>query len=74
MTERKTIRQLRQERGWTQEQLARRLGVNQSAISAWELGQRVPRLRYQQALTDLFGVSVEAIAYGPDEPPRQDRP
>ena len=59
-----TIRQMREARGWTQEQFAQRLGVQQSAVSAWERGQRVPRRRTQQALADLFGISVEAIAFG----------
>ena len=68
MTERKTIRQLRQERGWTQETLARRLGVGQPAVSAWERGRHPPYPRHQRALADLFGVPVEAIAVGSAEP------
>ncbi len=73
MTERRAIRQLRQDRGWTQMDLARRLGVDQGAISNWERGQRRPYRRHQQRLADLFGVSVEAIAFGPAEQP-QERP
>ncbi len=66
----KTIRQLREERGWTQETLARRLGVGQAAVSAWERGERLPRRRSILRLAELFGVSVEAIAFGPvDEQP-----
>ena len=63
----KTIRQLREERGWTQEQVAGRLGVQQAAVSQWELGRTMPSRRHRQALADLFGVSVEAIAVGPAE-------
>ena len=68
MTERKTIRQLRQERGWTQLDVARRLGVSESIVSWWERGERVPRPATQQRLADLFGVPVGAIAVGPAEP------
>ena len=62
---RTTIRQLRQERGWTQQTLAWRLGVDQGAVSAWELGQRAPYRRTLQHLADLFGISVEDIALSP---------
>ncbi len=53
----KTIRHLREERGWSQGELARCLGVEQSTISTWERG-RCPRLRYLLRLADLFGVSL----------------
>ncbi len=70
----KTIRQLRQERGWSQLEVAVRVGVEQSAVSDWELGRRRPRPRRQQALADLFGISVEAITFGPAEQVSQERP
>ena len=60
----KTIRQLREAHGWTQETLARRLAVGQPAVSAWERGERMPRQRSILRLADLFGVPVEAIAFG----------
>ena len=74
VTEKKTIRQLREERGWTQQTMAWQLGLEQSAVSAWERGQRVPRPRNLRRLAELFGVSVEAIAFGPADHPPQDRP
>ena len=70
----KTIRQLRQERDWSQPDLARRLGVVPRTVSAWECGVRVPGEVYRQRLADLFGVSVGKIAFGPAEPAPQDRP
>ena len=60
-----TIRQLRQERGWSQRELARRLRVPPATVFRWELRGQVPTPKYQQALADLFGVPVEAIAFGP---------
>ncbi len=68
MTERKTIRQLRQERGWSQLALALEVGVDQGAVAKWERGRGVPLPKHQQRLADLFGVSVAAIAFGPAEP------
>ena len=70
----KTLRQLRQERGWSLLDVARRLGVSESIVSRWERGERVPQPANQQRLAEFFGVSVEAIAFGPAEQVPQDRP
>ena len=37
------LRELRKKRGWTQERLARELGVTLSTIQAWEIGKRTIR-------------------------------
>ena len=70
----KTIRQLRQARGWSQLDLAVPLGVTQEAVSRWERSVTRPRPGMQQGLANLFGVSVEAIAFGPAGQAPQDRP
>jgi len=59
-----TIRQLRQERGWTQHLLAACLAVHHTTVSQWERGVRRPDWRYKPRLALLFGVPVEAIAFG----------
>ena len=61
----KTIRQLRKERGWLQADLAEQLGVHRSAVSTWERGVYLPEPRTLLRLGDLFGVSVEEMALGP---------
>ncbi len=58
----KTIRQLRQERGWTQQDLAQLLGVTQSTVSGWERGLKTQRPRTLLRLAALFGVRIEDIA------------
>ena len=63
----KTIRQLRQARGWSQEVLAGRLRVSATTVARWE-GGRVPTPSQQQRLAAVFGLDVEAIAFGPGEP------
>ncbi len=63
----KTIRQLREERGWSQLDVAQRLGVHESMVSRWDRGERVPRARTQQRLAVLFGLSVDQIAFGQGE-------
>ncbi len=65
MTERKTIRQLREERGCMQETLARRVGVGQGAVSAWERGERLAWRCSILRLADLLGISIEQRALGP---------
>ena len=65
----KTIRQLRQERGWAQLDVALRLGVTVSTISLWERGLRVPTQLNQNRLARLFGLSVTAITFGRGEQP-----
>ena len=51
----KTIRQLRQERGWTQFELALQLGVQPQAVYFWESGRRTPRVPQLRKLGQLFG-------------------
>ncbi len=67
MTERKTIRQLREERGWSQVELAARLRVARYTVQKWELGERLPSPRNWWRLADLFGISVEDITLGPEQ-------
>ncbi len=70
----KTIRQLREERSWSQELLARRLDVGQGTVSNWERGLKVPQPRTLLRLAELFGVSVEEIAVGQAEYHFQEAP
>ena len=63
----KTIRQLREERGWSQLDVAVRVRVSASAVHKWERGQVVPRPQYQQRLAALFEISVEELAFGSAE-------
>ncbi len=63
----KTLRQLRQECGWSQVTLGVRVGVAGRTISNWERGLTRPSPDQQQRLADLFGVTVAEIAVGQDE-------
>ncbi len=70
----KTVRQLREERGWSQLDVAVQLSVSQSIITRWERGIAVPKPGMQHGLARLFGVSVEDLALGPAEQAPQYRP
>ena len=63
MTIGNNIRYLRKQKGWTQEDLAKRLNYKSfTTIQKWESGVSEPPLRTVKELSDLFGVSVEALA------------
>jgi DNA-binding XRE family transcriptional regulator len=57
----KTIRELRQERGWTQFELALKVGVQPQAVYLWESGRRVPQVPQLRKLGELFGLCSDDI-------------
>lgn len=59
----KTIRQLREERGWGQRELARRAGVSNVAVWYWEQGQRTPGADQLRAIARAFDVSMDVIDF-----------
>ena len=56
-----TIRQLRQARGLTQEQVARALGVSAPAVSKWETGASLPEVTLLPALARLLGTDLNEL-------------
>ena len=52
----RTIRQLREERGKSQDELAAALGVTPDEVAAWEQGTAEPTITYLLALTKHFDV------------------
>lgn len=60
----KNIKQLRQERGMTQDDLAQKLFVTRQAISSWENDRTQPDVHMLGKLREVFGVSIEELLYG----------
>ena len=58
-----TIRELRQARGWTQLELANRLGITPSSVYNWESGKFEPKASQLRALARAFGVSMDDIDF-----------
>ncbi|MEA2586154.1 MAG: hypothetical protein QOF33_4239 [Thermomicrobiales bacterium] len=56
-----TIRTLRQERGWTQFELALKVGVQPQAVYLWESGRRTPQVPQLRRLGELFGICSDEI-------------
>lgn len=61
------LRNLRREKGWSQEELADRIGVSRQALSKWESGQSVPELEKLVVLSELYGVSLDSMVKGTEE-------
>ncbi len=62
----RTIRALRQERGWTQFELALRVGVQPQAVYLWESVRRTPQVAQMRKLGEVFGLCSDEIELGPD--------
>ena len=50
---------LRKKEGWSQEELAFRMGVTRQSVSKWEGEQSLPDLDKMIRLSELFGVSLD---------------
>jgi putative transcriptional regulator len=55
------IRELRDDRGWTQADLARELEVSRQTVNALEAGRWDPSLPLAFALARLFGTAIEEL-------------
>jgi transcriptional regulator with XRE-family HTH domain len=55
------IKLLRDQRGMTQTELAKRLGITRSSVNAWEMGISVPSTQYIVELARLFKVSTDYL-------------
>ena len=64
MTIGQNIKYLRESRQWTQEELARILGMSNQAVSKWEVDAAVPRMGVFQQLSDLFHIPKSVIIEG----------
>ena len=59
----KRLKDLRQQKGITAEELGKALGISSSAINMYECGQRVPRDEIKIQIAVYFGCTVEDLFY-----------
>lgn len=52
---------LRKKNGWSQEELAERLGVSRQSVSKYEGAQSVPDLDKILKLSEIFGVTTDYL-------------
>ncbi|WP_306151120.1 helix-turn-helix transcriptional regulator [Roseovarius sp. MMSF_3281] len=60
------IRELRQQKGWSQADLATHLSVSRQTINALERGRYAPSLPLAFSIARLFGETIENI-FRPEE-------
>lgn len=54
----------RQKIGLTQDEVAKELGIDQSAVSLWETGKTAPRAKILVKLAGLYGCTVDELLKG----------
>jgi len=59
------IRQLREAKGWSQEDYADRAGIHRTYVSDIERGRRNPTITVVEKLATPFGVSPGSLLDGP---------
>ena len=69
MTLGQTIAQLRKEKKLSQDELADLLGVSRQSISKWETDASIPELDKLIRLSDMFGVTLDALIRGEESAP-----
>ena len=55
------LRELRKEKGYSQEELACKLNVTRQTVSKWENGSAMPDLKKLTELAEFFGVSMDDL-------------
>ena len=56
------VKRERLERGWTQQELARRLGVKQATVAKWERQGAIYRKKTREKLANAFAVDEEVFS------------
>lgn len=52
---------LRKQLGWSQEELAEKLGISRQSVSKWESGMSIPDLERIVKMSNIFGVSTDYL-------------
>ncbi len=60
----KFLKELRKEKGLTQEQLGEKIGVTNKTVSRWENGNYIPPVECLAMLSDIYGISINEIISG----------
>ena len=61
------IQAVRREHGWTQDELARLIGVSRSAIAQWETGRAGQLSANLSRVAGVLGVGVEYLLHGEEK-------
>ena len=58
------IKEQRELKGWSQEELANILKVSRQSVSKWESAKNYPSLDILIAMSDLFGITIDHLIKG----------
>ena len=59
------IKEIRKQKGWTQGDMAKQLGVKRSLIGAYEEGRADPRISFLQLICDTFHLNLDGLINHP---------
>lgn len=62
-----TLRELRERSGLTRAQVAKKLNVDLSCVTHWELGDWRPLRKYHKKLAKMYGVTVDELFESKEE-------
>ena len=68
MTIKDVLPRIRKERGFTQEELARKVYVTRQAVSRWETGETTPSIDMAKLLASVLDVPIMQLLDLPQEP------
>ena len=63
------IRELRLNAGLTQAQLAKKMNVDQAAVSRWESGETKPLRKCHRKLAKVLGCTIDELLNADEKPP-----
>ncbi|ANY74553.1 Transcriptional regulator [Paenibacillus lactis] len=61
MTYGSRIAKLREQKGWTQEELSELIGISRASLSHYEQNRRKPNLETLTRLADIFETTIDKI-------------
>lgn len=62
----KSAKSIREKRGYSQEYVAKAIGMSQETVSQYELGTRTPTIIIARKIAKLYNVSLDDIFFGND--------
>ncbi len=61
------LKKEREKAGWSQAELAEKLHVSRQSVSKWETGKNYPSIETVIHLSDLFGITIDALLRSDEE-------